>query len=127
MSGLGWQFNGWKGRKMSEGFTCRGCGNLFFQAPKCVACGAQKLYDSTVKMQGEQIKTQAEEITRLRAELATARREGMKDAAKWHEVRSMELSGKAGLARNFRQLLRQSDFHMESAAAIRAAAGEGKC
>jgi len=50
----------------------------------------------------------------------------MKDAAKWHEVRSMELSGKAGLARNFRQLLRQSDFHMESAAAIRAAAREGK-
>ena len=69
---------------------------------------------------------QAAEITRLRAELATARREGMKDAAKWHEVRSMELSGKAGLARNFRQLLRQSDFHMESAAAIRTAAGEGK-
>lgn len=57
---------------------------------------------------------------------ATARREGMKDAAKWHEVRSMELSGNAGLARNFRQLLRQSDFHMESAAEIRAAAKEGK-
>ena len=69
---------------------------------------------------------QAAEITRLRAALATARREGVKDAAKWHEVRAMELSGKAGLARNFRQLLRQSDFHMESAAAIRAAAGEGK-
>ena len=61
-------------------------------------------------------------IADLRAELATARREGMKDAAKWHEVRSMQLSGKAGVARNFRQLLRQSDFHMESAAAIRAAA-----
>ena len=69
---------------------------------------------------------QAAEITRLRVERATARREGMKDAAKWHDVRAMELSGKAGVARNFRQLLRQSDFHMESAAAIRAAAGEGK-
>ena len=67
---------------MSKGFTCRGCGNLFFQDPKCVTCGAQKLYDSTVKMQGEQIKTQAAEITRLRAELAAARREGMKEAAK---------------------------------------------
>ena len=67
---------------------------------------------------------QAAEITRLAAELATARREGMKEAAKWHELRAMELSGKAGLARNFRQLLRQSDFHMESAAAIRAAALE---
>ena len=65
-------------------------------------------------------------IADLRAELATARRDGMKDAAKWHEVRAMELSGKAGLARNFRQLLRQSDFHTESAATIRAAAGEGK-
>lgn len=60
-------------------------------------------------------------IAELEAALATARREGMKDAAKWHEVRSMELSGKAGVARNFRQLLSQSDFHMESAAAIRAA------
>ena len=67
-----------------------------------------------------------EEITRLRAALATARRDGMKNAARWHEVRSMELSGKAGVARNFRQLLRQSDFHMESAAVIRAAAGEVK-
>lgn len=56
--------------------------------------------------------------------VATARREGMKDAAKWHEVRSGELSGKIRLARNFRQLLRQSDFHMESAAALRAAAKE---
>jgi hypothetical protein len=37
----------------------------------------------------------------------------------------MELSGKAGVARNFRQLLRQSDFHMESAAEIRALKGQG--
>ena len=66
---------------MSEGFTCRGCGNLFLQDPKCVTCGAQKLYDLTVKMQGKQIETQAAEITRLRAELATARREGMEEAA----------------------------------------------
>jgi hypothetical protein len=56
------------------------------------------------------------------ARIATARKDGMKDAAKWHEVRSMELSGKAGVARNFRQLLRQSDFHTESAFAIRALA-----
>ena len=66
---------------MSKGFTCQGCGNLFFQDPKCVTCGAQKLYDSTVKMQGKQIETQAAEIARLRAELATARREGMEKAA----------------------------------------------
>jgi hypothetical protein len=58
----------------------------------------------------------------VEARIATARKDGMKDAAKWHEVRSMELSGKAGVARNFRQILRQSDFHMESAAAIRALA-----
>jgi hypothetical protein len=38
----------------------------------------------------------------------------------------MELSGKAGVARNFRQLLRQSDFHMESAVEIRALAKEDK-
>lgn len=66
------------------------------------------------------------EITRLRAEIATARREGMEEAAKWHEVRSKELLGKASVARNFRQLLRQCDFHTESAIAIRAAAGEEK-
>ena len=66
---------------MSKGFTCQGCGNLFFQDPKCVTCGAQKLYDSTVKMQGEQIEAQAAEITRLGAALATARREGMEEAA----------------------------------------------
>jgi hypothetical protein len=59
------------------------------------------------------------------ARIATARKDGMKDAAKWHEVRSIKLSGKARVARNFRQLLRQSDFHMESAAAIRALKGEG--
>ena len=62
----------------------------------------------------------------VEARIATARKDGMKDAAKWHEVRSMELSGKARVARNFSQLLRQSDFHMESAAAIRALVkGEG--
>lgn len=79
-----------------------------------------------IDSQQDRIETQAAEITRLRAKLATARRDGMKDAAKWHEVRSMELSGEARVARNFRQLLHQSDFHMESAAAIRAAAGEAK-
>ncbi len=63
--------------------------------------------------------------TEVEARIATARKDGMKDAAKWHEVRSMELSGKAGVARNFRQLLRQSDFHMESAAEIRALKGQG--
>lgn len=56
--------------------------------------------------------------------VATARREGMKDAAKWHDAKALEASAKAASARNFQQLLRQSDFHMESAAAIRAAAKE---
>ena len=64
-------------------------------------------------------------LAEVDARIATARKDGMKDAAKWHEVRSMELSGKAGVARNFRQLLRQSDFHMESAAEIRALKGQG--
>ena len=87
-----------------------------------------KLTDASVtfSLYRKDIAAKDAEITRLRAALATARREGMEEAAKWHEVRSMELSGKAGLARNFRQLLRQSDFHMESAVAISAAAKEGK-
>ncbi len=54
---------------MSEGFTCRGCGNFFFQAPKCVGCGAQKLYDSTVKLQGKEIEAQAARIAELEAAL----------------------------------------------------------
>jgi hypothetical protein len=85
-----------------------------------------KVYDRAPFEAADAIEAQAARIAELEAALATARREGMKDAAKWHEARSMELSGKAGVARNFRQLLRQSDFHMESATAIRAAAGEGK-
>ena len=58
--------------------------------------------------------------------VTTARRDGMEQAAKWHEAKALEASSKAASARNFQQLLRQSDFHMESAAAIRAAAKEGK-
>jgi hypothetical protein len=55
---------------MSEGFTCRGCGNFFFQAPKCVGCGAEKLYDSTVRLQGKEIEYQAARIAQLEAALA---------------------------------------------------------
>lgn len=54
---------------MSVGFTCRGCGNFFFQAPKCVGCGAQKLYDSTVKGQWREIESQAACIAKLEAAL----------------------------------------------------------
>ena len=54
---------------MSEGFTCRGCGNLFLQAPKCVGCGAEKLYDSTVRLQGKEIEYQAVRIAELEAAL----------------------------------------------------------
>ena len=86
-----------------------------------VSKGVRDLLDLVTVLRND-VTRQNAELTRLRAELATARRDGMEEAAKWHEVRSMQLSGKAGVARNFRQLLRQSDFHMESAAAIRAAA-----
>ncbi len=54
---------------MSNGFRCRGCGNFFFQAPKCVSCGAQKLYDSTVKLQGKEIEAQSARIETLEAAL----------------------------------------------------------
>ena len=54
---------------MSEGFTCRGCRNFFFQAPKCVSCGAQKLYDSTVKLQGQEIEAQTARIEELKRAL----------------------------------------------------------
>jgi len=78
-----------------------------------------------VKIQGEQIRAQAAEITRLGAELATARRDGMEEAAQiaaafegvthlhgpWSDVGHECAAQAAGIV----------------AAAIRAAAGEGKC
>ncbi len=121
---------------MSEGFTCRGCGNLFLQDPKCVTCGAQKLYDSTVKIQGEQIRAQAAEITRLGAELATARREGMEEAAKIAEgevylerYRTWPWWKSYGTGNRSGNRAAESDvvIHCDAiAAAIRAAAGEMK-
>ena len=111
---------------MSKGFTCQGCGNLFLQDPKCVTCGAQKLYDSTVKMQGKQIETQAAEITRLRAELATARREGMEEAAQIAEkcYRQNGPLSQRGFPERYRAGLAAGAQAI--AAAIRAAAEEVK-
>ncbi len=48
-----------------RGFICRDCRNHFLQEPKCVGCGAQKLYDSTVKSQGALIEKQEAYIERL--------------------------------------------------------------
>jgi hypothetical protein len=48
-----------------RGFVCSDCRNHFFQDPKCISCGAQKLYDSTVKGQGEVIEKYSEYIERL--------------------------------------------------------------
>ena len=76
---------------MSEGFTCRGCGNLFFQAPKCVGCGAEKLYDSTVRLQGKEIEYQAARIAELEAALEKiVRKTPPKDREPWVWVVAFE-------------------------------------
>ena len=85
---------------------------------------------------------QAAEITRLRAELATARREGMEAMAEkiagWHENAAKELEA---MEREFRMIAENLDpdamqsamrcaqgasQNRQRAAAIRTAAGEGK-
>ena len=58
---------------MRRGFTCSECHNLFFQGPKCVSCGAQKLYDLTVKEQWKQIEIQAARIAELEKNLEVAK------------------------------------------------------
>jgi hypothetical protein len=32
-----------------EGFVCADCRNVFLQPPRCTTCGAEKLYDATVR------------------------------------------------------------------------------
>jgi hypothetical protein len=59
-------------------------------------------------------------IAELEAKVTETRRAGLEEAVKWHEERALKLSQEASLARNFRQLLGKSDFHLCSAAAIRA-------
>lgn len=38
-----------------EGFVCADCRNVFLQPPRCTTCGAEKLYDATVRSQAEKI------------------------------------------------------------------------
>lgn len=33
----------------NTGFVCADCKNVFLQAPRCTTCGAEKLYDTTVR------------------------------------------------------------------------------
>ena len=50
---------------VSTAHECRSCGNLFVQPFVCTTCGAQKLYDATLK-------SAQDEIERLRALLVDA-------------------------------------------------------
>jgi hypothetical protein len=45
-------------------YVCPDCKNQFAQPFTCITCGAQRLYDETVRQQGRQIETQAAEIER---------------------------------------------------------------
>jgi formate dehydrogenase assembly factor FdhD len=60
------------GEKMT-GYVCSDCRNHFMQPPRCMTCGAQQLYDNTVKSQGKEIERQAEQIEKLRAALESAK------------------------------------------------------
>jgi len=48
-----------------RGYICSDCRNHFMQPPRCMTCGAQQLYDNTVR-------SQSKEIERLRAALRLA-------------------------------------------------------
>ena len=56
-----------------RGYICSGCRNHFMQPPRCMSCGAQQLYDNTVRSQGKEIERQAEQIEKLQAALLLAR------------------------------------------------------
>lgn len=61
---------------MSELHTCPDCRCRFVQPFKCTTCGAQKLYDETVRSQAAEI----ERLTRENTELLRAAREWQEDA-----------------------------------------------
>lgn len=87
-----------------------------------------------------EVKQAIAEITRLRAELDTARRQGMEEAAQWHDQQAAEAQKLADMKvsaldeqengstlREFRKVWGDyAENHREFAAAIRAAAKEGK-
>jgi hypothetical protein len=52
-------------RGADQGFVCAGCKNVFLQAPRCTTCGAEKLYDATVRNQQQTIASLQAEIDRL--------------------------------------------------------------
>ena len=47
-------------------YICSDCRNHFMQPPRCMSCGAQQLYDNTVRSQSKEIERQAEHIEKLR-------------------------------------------------------------
>lgn len=50
---------------MVRGFICRDCRNHFMQEPKCTSCGAEKLYDSTVRGQAVALETLSARVQTL--------------------------------------------------------------
>lgn len=70
---------------MTERFhTCPDCKNQFVQPFKCTTCGAQKLYDATVRSQAVTIEHQREEITRARKALGALAVQALQRS--WEEV-----------------------------------------
>jgi hypothetical protein len=43
-------------------YVCAGCKNVFLQPPLCTTCGAEKLYDATVRNQAATIEHLREEL-----------------------------------------------------------------
>jgi hypothetical protein len=130
-SGPGWLFNGWKGRKMGDDHIGVKINGVLYVKLE----DARRLREGWDKAD-ERIEAQAAEITRLRAELATARREGMEEAAKIAEgevylerYRTWPWWKSYGTGNRSGNRAAESDvvIHCDAiAAAIRAAAGEMK-
>jgi hypothetical protein len=120
-SGPGWLFNGWKGRKMGDDHIGVKINGVLYVKLE----DARRLREGWDKAD-ERIEAQAAEITRLRAEVATAQRDGIKKAAKIAAecYRQNGLLSKRGFPERYRAGLAAGAQAI--VAAILAAAGEGK-
>lgn len=49
------------------GFVCADCKNVFLQPPRCTTCGAEKLYDATVRGQAATIDALYRRLRRINA------------------------------------------------------------
>jgi len=75
-------------------WVCRSCGCQFLQEFVCTTCGAEKLYDSTVKSQQAQIANLERENAALRQKLTEWASDAFDDVSGWGSYASEYMQGK---------------------------------